>query len=232
MEHDLRDINQRSCQNIFEIMSINRIGEISNLAPRLIVPKYHGNSDDDRLSEQEARFLFANVLNHSTLFYSIETPTKKLYSFSGKTERSAMTDLTIYKRIGERFIPQVNVEFKAHNCTQSGINKDIEKLLREDIPFGNWFHIFENADSATIKELMQKFAVAIDKVIPTGIISKKILFTVVVKDKGWACTKMFDCGDHMGLTICADKFFTIVYHVEKGIIVVDNANGWEVIENR
>jgi len=63
------------------------------LAPRLIFPPL--SNDTIRKSEQEARFTFVSVIERSTkYFYSVETPTRQLHSFTGKKNMSAQTDLT------------------------------------------------------------------------------------------------------------------------------------------
>ena len=66
---------------------------------RLVFPRYRKKEDDEkvelRVSEQEARFAFVEALCQGPLRYSVEVPTTKCYSFSGKGSRSASTDLQV-----------------------------------------------------------------------------------------------------------------------------------------
>jgi len=108
-----------------------------------------------RISEQELRFTLINTheqFMHSNLNYSIETPTKEVYKFSGKSKRSASSDMSFYNN-GKKVI---NIEFKAHNPKQESINKDIEKLVRENCN-GAWIQVFKTEDSGTVKKLFKKF---------------------------------------------------------------------------
>ena len=108
-----------------------------------------------RVSEQEARFLFSAILERDKEFrYSVETPTKELYSFSGEGKMSAQTDVTIWDMNGTSKL--FNVEFKSKNPADKGISKDIEKLVREHFP-GIWFHVLENTDGGTLRALSAKF---------------------------------------------------------------------------
>lgn len=123
-------------------------------ASKLLFPRYRKNSL--RISEQEARFAFVQSLFHRNLSYSVETPTIKLYSFSGSTPMSAQTDLTVYQMMDDG--NQVNIEFKAHGISVQAknhfnIRKDLEKLLREPA-WGCWFHIFKAVDGPTIMNLL------------------------------------------------------------------------------
>ena len=120
---------------------------------RLKFPRYRGGRV--RVSEQEARFAFVEGLADGELFYSVETPTEKLYSFSGTKEMSAQTDLTLYRGNGDRLC---NIEFKAKGFrkarAQHGpVRKDLQKLLREDC-WGVWYHVLEAVDNSTIAELL------------------------------------------------------------------------------
>lgn len=116
---------------------------------RLIFPTY--SDGVVRVSEQEAKYSMVGRLADTDFLYSVETPTLKNYSFTGKGERSAATDLTLYDPDGVRLL---NVEFKAHGISigrkdLKAITKDIVKLVREDVT-GLWFHTLERVDSGTI----------------------------------------------------------------------------------
>ena len=108
-----------------------------------------------RISEQELRFVLTNLhgkFSHPNLFYSAETPTEKKYSFNGKGERSASSDVSFYHAENKK----LNIEFKAKNPKQQSIDKDIEKLIKEPC-LGAWFHILENENTETIETLFKKF---------------------------------------------------------------------------
>ena len=132
-------------------------------AGRLVFPKYRGKGL--RVSEQEARFAFVEALAKGPLRYSVETPTSKRYSFSGKTPLSAQTDLQLHD---ESEIGICNVEFKAKGVSSSArdnfsIYKDVQKLMREPV-WGLWFHLLEGIDNSTISKFLDVMIEQIVKV--------------------------------------------------------------------
>lgn len=116
------------------------------------VPDNNSNNNDTipevRISEQELRFIFIEQFNkyvkkENNLFYSIETPTRKYYDFSGPesprvvpksegTGRAANIDLVIYQNDKEKIKRVALIEFKAHNPGRHDYLKDICKLLNEE----------------------------------------------------------------------------------------------------
>jgi hypothetical protein len=113
---------------------------------KLLFPVYRGGGL--RVSEQEARFAFVEALATGPLTYSVETPTSKMYQFTGKSPLSAQTDLAIHDEAGARIC---NVEFKAKGVSPSAekhfpIYKDLQKLMREPL-WGLWFHLLERVDN-------------------------------------------------------------------------------------
>ena len=119
------------------------------------------NGDDNnktyRISEQELRFIFVEQFNKSEevkenqLFYSVETPTKSFYYFSGEegpkcipdsehnehkgeegAGRSGNIDLVIFQRNGKNVNRVALIEFKAHNPGKNDYRKDICKLINEN----------------------------------------------------------------------------------------------------
>lgn len=198
---DLRELNRRVCRHVWELATVKggQAG-IGALSPRLLLPSY--SSGGARLSEQEARFVYTDVLNGTNLFYSVETPTKEQYSFSGASSRSASSDLTIYERLAAdgEFRALANVELKAHNCTAEAVAKDLQKLFREDVD-GIWFHVFAKTQAgSTIDTLMAKFCAAFRGKVPkfsmnadyAAMSSNKILFVFCVYEEGWAILKSMD----------------------------------------
>jgi hypothetical protein len=124
-----------------------------------------------RVSEQEARFIMAGELAKAGLLYSIETPTTKPYQFTGCSELSGQTDLTIYWPSAKDIL--WNIEFKAHGFTKAQkqklpIQKDIEKLLCEPAQ-GFWFHTLEGVNNSTLTVVWQAFASYIEFVAKENI---------------------------------------------------------------
>jgi hypothetical protein len=117
-------------------------------------PEYRNGKK--RISEQELRFVITNLhgqFSHPWLHYSVETPTKEKYNFSGgKNKRSAASDLSFYHN-EEKVL---NIELKAHQPGQKAIDKDIKKLVTENCN-GAWIHILENEDKGTVETLFKKF---------------------------------------------------------------------------
>ncbi|MEI6287742.1 MAG: hypothetical protein WCP79_14655 [Bacillota bacterium] len=261
---------------VVSVAAVNKKGQISGLSPRLVIPNYNTNNfssegvstesdtctkhdgevvgsplivvdEKERLSEQEARFIYASVVNLSTYYYSIETPTMRNYNFTKNTatetkaERSALSDLTIYDFENEKLQEKVNVEFKAHNCAFENIRKDIEKLLREPVGLGNWFHVFENADIGTIGAVFEKFKEAIISVAANfnDVVPKTIIFTLVVKNMKFAIMRKLEFSGGK-LTHNASDMFAI-YEADgksrsknnKGVIQINPNNnlGWTLVEN-
>jgi len=151
---------------------------------KLIIPNYRESDNKKpkkRISEQEFRFAFTAVLeskfNDLDIYYSVETPTEFEYSFSGRGSRSASTDLTLYD--SEKIEKLCNIEFKAHIPEQQAIDKDIEKLVTEDV-LGCWCHIIEKSDSGTAKSLFGKFREAFKKY---NTMNKELMVLIYIIDK-------------------------------------------------
>jgi|LDZU01.1.fsa_nt_gi hypothetical protein len=188
---DLEEINRRLSYDLWNVSCFNE--KPTGLSPRLIFPQKRKKNDDDesvkRISEQEARILFCNILNNLNYFYSIETPTFKTYQQTGSTDLSALSDLSIYKYVDGTFGKQANIELKAHNPNVDNINKDIEKLIKEGID-GNWVHILKNINSGTLPSVFKKFITSIknnykknDKI--------SILFCICILEKSFSIINYF-----------------------------------------
>ena len=124
----------------------NAYHQRQNITGRLVFPRYRNG--EIRASEQEARFVFIEVMCRETAFrYSVETPTSNLYKFTGRTKESARTDMTLFDAQGS---PICNIEFKSKGISldakeKSKIGKDLQKLIREPLQ-GLWFHLLESAN--------------------------------------------------------------------------------------
>jgi hypothetical protein len=129
-------------------------------APRLIWPAKR--DDSTRVSEQESKILITQWLDRNELFYSVETPTREMYTQSGNAALSARIDVTVYgsRNPANRVL---NVELKAGMPSLEGFRKDFEKLMREGIP-GLWFHTLTRAGDPTWHSIEDKMRNALDRV--------------------------------------------------------------------
>jgi len=187
LKKDLIEINRRLSYDLWNVSCFNK--KSFGLSPRLIFPVKRTN-EEIRISEQEARILYCNILNNLNYFYSIETPTDETYKQTGNTPLSALSDISIYRYIDNEFIKMANVELKAHNPATKNISKDIEKIIREEKD-GNWFHVLKNIDKATLPSVFNKFILAFEKYKGKG--SKKfILFCICILEKKFSIIKRFD----------------------------------------
>lgn len=150
--NDLFEINRRVSLSLWNVSDAN--GKPRGLSPRIIYPIYVDRRV--RISEQEAKILYCSLLNTSSYYYSVETPTEQTYKQTGQTPMAARPDLTIYNFNGRSFERLVNIEFKAHQPSPEDIGRGIEKLVREQIQ-GNWFHTLKNTNRGTFPNLFRKF---------------------------------------------------------------------------
>ena len=207
---DLIEINRRLS---YDLWNVSFFGDKpSGLSPRLIFPKKREKNkkgeDIKRISEQEARILYCNILNNLNYFYSIETPTNEAYRQTGNTSLSALSDLSIYRYIDSELKKVANVELKAHNPATKSICKDIEKIIREEKD-GNWFHVLKNIDKATLPSIFYKFIYSLKEHSNKG--SKiSILFCICVLEKKYSIIKYFKWNKNDGNLIhYLDKFFVL-----------------------
>ncbi len=165
---------------------LDELGKISNeeeqpkngQESKLIFPIYHNGKHKikKRVSEQEARLLFIRELEKEkdNFYYSIETPTTKLYNFSNDKRapkiltdnlgelkgQSASFDLTIYNN---KFLREHFVEFKNNNVNT--VKKDFLKLLCDEEGKKNYLvHIINRNDlnqKNTLKSIIEKYDEAI-----------------------------------------------------------------------
>lgn len=229
IQEDLLEINLRVCNNIWDIIDINQFP--TGLTPRLVIP--YGNVRK-RISEQEARFLYCSVLQGTNYYYSVETPTKGKYMFSGVGSISARSDISLYyvESNSGNLIQQVNIELKAHNTELKLIEKDIFKFITEKnlqpALEENWFHLLENIDSNTMLSLFNKFKLSLLQ-NASLCVSLSILFTFCVIDKQWACFKYFNWDKSQGaFDSYVNDFFDLGYSIKSGKVVINNFNGWSI----
>ena len=160
-------LNNNPLENICKKVGENLIqmyhsGSFNNL----IFPLYRA-SKKKRVSEQEARFLFAyEIMKNGDFDFAVEVPTKLRYKgfsthsptvfFNDEDGRSASIDMSIFKK-NDNKKPFINIEFKKGQPTQSSITKDLLKLLFEPHKYGIFFHILEHSDSRTLTSFVKKF---------------------------------------------------------------------------
>ena len=222
MFDDIIEINRRLFDDIWNLSNTSP-NSIKGLSPKLIIPKRRDGSD--RISEQEARFLFTTLLNSFNYYYSVETPTKNTYIQSGKKPTSAASDLSLYKNEHSTLQKILNIEFKAHNPPKDQIKKDVEKLLRENVP-GCWNHLLKNVDSGTIPSLFKKIKDSIVKIKTNNKINQsEILFSVCIIEKKVAIQKLLNISkDNI------DDFFDFKYSIKNGHISILKPNHWIVYQ--
>jgi hypothetical protein len=174
--------------------------------------------DSRRISEQESKILFCHYLDRSPWVYSVETPTRGTYVQSGQTPLSARIDVTLYRdRTPDSRL--VNIELKAHNPPIKNIQKDLEKLLREQIP-GVWFHTLRNTNRRTLRSLSRKFTRSFrdlkDDLAGTD---RTLLFAICILEKGQLLqTELVVNGDAASTLKRVDQIFD-----------GDGMSGWEAI---
>lgn len=216
---DVFEINRRLFNNIWNLADTTQ-NNVKGLSPKLVIPRKRDNSN--RVSEQEARFLFTSLLNTTNYFYSVETPTEKTYKQSGQKPISAASDLSLYINDNNTLKKVLNIEFKAHNPSKDQIKKDIEKLIKEDIP-GCWNHLFKNIDSGTIPALFQKIKESINELRNEIDGSKEILFSICVIDKKIGFQRLLDLGEND-----INDFFKIDYSIKNENVLINIRNEWMI----
>jgi len=152
---------------------------------QLIFPKT--SKGKIRVSEQEARQSLIRNLIGTPFNFSVETPTDGNYRFSGKGERNAMTDLTLYADNK----PCLNIEFKSGNTStkrmkKNHITKDLIKLICEPVN-GLWFHVLETANENGINILWNTIKSELKSIAKSKPIKNKLLvFNCCVLKEGYS----------------------------------------------
>lgn len=143
---------------------------------QLIFPS---KSDVKRISEQELRQLFIEEfkIKHKDLYFSIETPTVKKYSFTNDLKQikvgdpanngqSALIDMCVFEKKDEKseYTRLLNIEFKHKNATKDNISKDVLKLMHEK-ESGAFIVLLKNTNTGTLNNLVKKRYGVIDKLM-------------------------------------------------------------------
>lgn len=232
--NDLEKINEKICRSIWKMVCANST-KIDIFIPHLIFPIKTDKLKDAnltdtkiRISEQESRIIYCNILNDSDYFYSIETPTIRDYKQSGNKYTSARSDMSLYEFDNNKFKKLVNVELKANNCDEENIRKDIEKIAGEGL-IANWFHTIKNIDSGTLGSIFNKFKAPIKKYMNAE--SEDIVFCFCIVEKQIALIKVFES---LKLASQGDsyikEFFEFEYSIKNGEVEIDNSNDWIIVK--
>lgn len=186
-----------------------------------------------RVSEQESKICLIRHLIDSQFSFSVETPTKMAYCFSGASKRNAMTDITLYGN-GERLL---NMEFKAGNVSinrrnQNHITKDIEKLVCENVD-GYWFHTLRTTGNNSLKRLWDTIRRALRSVVArTDSIrcSKLFTFHCCVLQQGYSVSTTFELNDQSNQEKWLESLAAPEVLIRKGQLdELRSADGWSLL---
>ena len=177
-------MEKNCCKKVENDTSIKTVLELCNKVGERLIGMYPNKSENNlifpvkrdsketevRVSEQEARFLFANEITKQDEFnYGIEVPTTLSYgNFSTNNPevyikdttkgRSGSIDLSLYKKGNKRNNERiVDIEFKFGPSKYNAILKDVLKLVYEPHECGIFFHVLEHSNRGTLKSLYGKF---------------------------------------------------------------------------
>jgi hypothetical protein len=234
------DLIESICEKVAR--SVNRLSnerEISSLLTdsKIIHPINNSNNAKARISEQEVRYIFAKQIEklEENIYFSLETPTKNKYNFTGNKATSASTDLTMFLLNDAGWLDrQINVEFKAHNVEYKKYKKDFEKLLVEEYN-GLFFQILESVNNGTLnvnstrKGILVKYNEAVNELKHIFKDEKNkewfLHFTIYSKKPAFLLSKTFKKEDIDAI----DYFFHIEYKIFKNKINLIEDNNWKLI---
>ncbi|MCB5245218.1 MAG: hypothetical protein WC179_03850 [Candidatus Cloacimonadaceae bacterium] len=149
MGHGLETYIRDAAEMLFDLGS-----ECENTKPingnKMIFPlkKQPQKNKVKRVSEQELRQCFIEVIKGSEFFYSVETPTIFKYRKTGSIEKSGNLDLCLYSIENSEIVREVCIEFKAHNM-EASYYFDLYKTTRES---GNnlYYHLLSSMNNGTL----------------------------------------------------------------------------------
>lgn len=196
-------------------------------APSIVFPARRpgampGVGSGVRISEAEARTLFAVGLTRRGIPFAIEVPTMQQYCFKGTKPRSARIDLVYasMKSSSNQLRRLRGVEFKAHNPSAESIRKDVEKLLREGHD-GLWFHVLRDVDSGSIGALLTKLRGALEIMVSEcAAFRSELAVAIVVVEKRLLLWRTVD------VRAGWSDALRLGYGVRRGRVEVNDRNGW------
>jgi len=138
------------------------------------------------IREPEARLVLTMVISGKNVNFGLEVPTKKKYRISGSSPDTANIDLVI-----EPNKEQVNVELKEGQ--RKTIQKDFEKLLREEASGCAFYHVLQNSNRGTLPAILNKYKEAYgNKVNLNDAVPKWFILFIFVKERQECFWKAFD----------------------------------------
>ena len=138
------------------------------------------------IREPEARHVLTMLLSGKNVNFGLEVPTKKKYKFSGRSPDTANIDIVI-----EPNKELVNVELKEGQ--RKTIQKDFEKLLREQVSGCAFYHVLQNSNRGTLPALLNKYKEAYSNIVNLNdAIPKWFILFIFVKEKQECFWKAFD----------------------------------------
>lgn len=156
------DIEKLILESLKEVINLKCISDTNKKTKNKLVYPTKRN-DKNRISEQEARFLFVQKIEKKNdFFYSVEAPTKEKYIFTGKegNERSGNFDVCLYDENKQR---KHLIEFKALNPENASYNKDFVKLIKDENGLTNYFiQVINNTNTGTLPNIEKKYNEALE----------------------------------------------------------------------
>lgn len=161
----LRSLAEHTAQELWKVARLElNVG-------RLLLPLYRAGAV--RVSEQEARSIAQRLISVGSYWYTIETPTRDTFNFTGQAGsagRSAQHDLSLYAEARPQDVV-AHMEFKqGHRSGDDGIQliaKDLAKLLASG-EHSLWFHSFPKPTRVEFSALRENFLGALERVLPAG----------------------------------------------------------------
>ena len=171
---------------------------------RILLPNYRDKGSCEpktRYSEQELKQIFLRQLaDDKSFYYSVETPTKFVYSFSkskipqykekhekGDNFESARFDVSVFQNSSMKELA-AHIEFKYGNPDKKEISKDFLKLVKEGgILENNYFvhYTVLNSDrwqNETLPCLIDKYKDAINELnLSDAELKRVIVFLMLIK---------------------------------------------------
>lgn len=179
----------------------------SEVSARIIMPYYRTREENEeaaiiRYSEQELKENFLRKVEKESMFYySVETPSKKVYSISNsekpavKVEKakedhfeSARFDVSLYENAKPESLKS-HIEFKHDNKDEKEVEKDFLKLAQEIIKEGkNYFVHYlvkgsKKWESVSFPSIMKKYNQASNnKYIVKDTLKNVVIYLMIVNN--------------------------------------------------
>jgi hypothetical protein len=161
-----------------------------------------------RISEQEARIIFANAFMRNNIPFAVEVPTQTVHSQKGTHKMSGRYDMAVYSNTESCDFEWI-IELKAHNCPEESIRKDIEKMVMSNKDC-IWFHVFKNEDSGTRRTVLDKFNCALTSEMTNHECQNQWIIAFIILDKSKLYLKTVHFHDgQTDLPLCINEFCSV-----------------------